>query len=251
MYDSCPSCRSLIPRGPKGDPGTNGTTIEDSGWVDITFTTGFPHISSGDKPQYRKYGKLLMLRGILRVPPLTVGSPSAMYDSIAPNTSHVTYLTGFPAEGIALVAGSVSANFPVGYRPSKAVRVDVVLTRFTFANTGYPSKVGTDARVKLEAPFVFEIGTDGVIELASIVDAEIPGVEFSDIWRSRSSKWSAGDYVINNNGYMSSLPTSSPANVLISPVASLYRHHQTVDGSRADMIGGYFFRLDGINISID
>lgn len=264
-----------------GDPGTTGANglkgraglagyipQDDTGWVDLL---GFDHYVSSvgsvvlTKPQARRIGRTVYLKG-LAVIPLSSNAGTTMIrisSSVAANVTKVyesePYCQVYTGTGgvTTLAGGALSFNKENSIIPSSVLSVTADST-FVKYNTIVNRRVRNTSAVSLNLTSVFTIAlsSSGVLTIATPKDVEqnLPtntkGLG-SNLTRLLTSNVVKDKYATDlRNLSFDDIPTAANTTIVVPPDSGSAQFPVTIDAGNEELLGGFFFSLDGFILTL-
>lgn len=254
--------------GIKGRAGLAGyIPQDDTGWVDLL---GFDHyVSSGGsvvltKPQARRIGRTVYLKG-LAVIPLSSNAGTTLIrivSSVANNVNKVyesePYCQVYTGTGgvTTIAGGALSFNKQSSVIPSSVLSVTADST-FVKYNTIVNRRVrnnGDDVSLNLTSVFTISLSSSGVLTIATPKDVEenLPTNSYglgSNLTRLLTSNVVKDKYATDLRNLSFDDVTSDPTTITV-PRDSNAQFPVTIDAGNEELLGGFFFSLDGFMLTL-
>jgi hypothetical protein len=279
---SCSCNSAIIPRGPIGPPGPTGPAggtgpqgpagiTPDSEWKDLNgFSYYDGSIYEDDRPQVRKIGKTVHFKGLVIIPLAVDGSPSTIIplaDYSSFKSAEVFQGTSIAGGCLVNVNGSITFNQNVNTIPTSVIpdmsatpidatyaKQNIIATRRIQTYTDPTVGAGSNGGAILNSVISVYVNQDGKIIVQTLKDIEaqvspLNSTEGVNSLRFLTSKAIQGQRAVNqsivntgNTLHSSSVATTLPYDM---PVEDSYFAFDC-DGSLAENLGGFTFRLDGL-----
>lgn len=237
-------------QGPIGPEGPAGI-VTDSGWVDMVFKVGFPHVDVGNKPQVRQYGKMLFFRGLLRVPPSIPGVEAGKADdNFAVDPTFADSASNTESIKFGAFGALPASNLPGGISMPDMLRRELwtVTRRFNIKRDA-----DNDLKtIPALASIYLIIDTAGVISIASVNDSEIAPAPHAgtstgyDYRRLMCTKGLVGEFARSLTPYKNSDPLASTAASIGMMSDADHKYQETFDTAFANKLGGFVLNLSPI-----
>jgi hypothetical protein len=219
---------------------------QDTGWIDINLNTGYPVLDYTLRPQYRKIGDMVHLRGTLYIAPLNFDSSNLAAANIGVDNTYVSVV----GDALTFKVG-VTENIALTAAPPRTFVVPGILCSRRYEATGSD---GTRYWMPISTVLTLIISPTGEIRIASVKDVEdysglMPGSNSSNTvfgahpYRLLTTNLASGDpFPDFSNASLANATTSA----LELPPYLTVTAPENIDTTKPSMLGGFSIKLDGM-----